>query len=298
MSPSSSSGAGTTRTSAEVGASRTAGVIGSPIQHSLSPALHRAAYAELGLTGWHYHCEEVRSGELAAYLAGRPADWVGLSVTRPGKEEALAAADVVSDVARLTRAANTLVRDDDSAAWSADNTDVEGIRRAFLHGGVVQGQPRRGLVYGSGATARSALVALQALGVVEVLLVVRDQARPATVELAGRLGLSLRVGRLEEPLPVGVADLAVSTVPALDPAEAVPPSWQGAAGCVAALDVIYVPWPTPWSQFVAASGTPVIAGVEMLLHQAAVQVELMTGLPAPVAAMRHGLQQSSRECEP
>lgn len=293
MSPSSSSGAGTTPTSAEAGPLVYAGVIGSPIAHSLSPALHRAAYAELGLTGWRYHREEVRAGELAAYLAGRPRDWVGLSVTMPGKEEALAAAHVVSDVARLTGAANTLVRDRDG--WSADNTDVEGIRRAFVEGGVVPGRPRRGLVFGSGATARSALVALHGLGVTDVRLVVRDRARPATLELAARLGLRVQVSRLDDPLPSGCADLAISTVPALCPAGPVPPSWQGAVGCVAALDVIYRPWPTPWSQFVAATGTPVIGGVEMLVHQAGAQVELMTGCPAPLAAMRRGLDLRSEQ---
>ncbi|MGI8948189.1 MAG: shikimate dehydrogenase [Ornithinimicrobium sp.] len=298
MSPSSSSGAGTTPTGAETKAPVHAGVIGSPIAHSLSPTLHRAAYAALGLTGWQYHREEVRSGELTAYLAARPPDWVGLSVTMPGKEEALAAADAVSDVAGLTGAANTLVRTD--AGWAGDNTDVQGIRRAFTEAGVLPGQASRGLVFGSGATARSALVALRGLGVSDVQLVVRDQARPATLELARPLGLRVRVVRLDDPLRPGSADLAISTVPALDPDSAgpVPPAWRGAQGCAATLDVVYRPWPTPFAREVAASGTRVIGGLEMLVHQAAAQVELMTGCVAPVTAMRAGLKGLSAEPVP
>lgn len=295
MWPSSSSGVGTTRTSADATGPRQAGVIGSPIAHSLSPALHRAAYAALGLTGWRYHREEVRAGELAAYLAGRPADWVGLSVTMPGKEEALAAADSISDMARLTGSANTLVRCSDG--WSADNTDVHGIRGALVEAGIAPDAAARALVVGSGATARSALVALHGLGVREVVLVVRDKARTDTLELAHRLGLDCHVARLDEALPGAPVDLAVSTLPAgAAPRTGAPPAfWQAATEAGVALDVVYRPWPTPWARHLSASGSTVVGGVQVLLHQAAQQVELMTGRPAPLAAMRRCLDLEPRE---
>ncbi len=295
MWPSSSSGVGTTRTSADEPGSRQAGVIGSPIAHSLSPALHRAAYAALGLTGWRYHREEVRAGELATYLAGRPVDWIGLSVTMPGKEEALAAAGTASDVARLTGSANTLVRDGEG--WAADNTDVYGIRASLLQTGMVPDTARRAMVVGSGATARSAIAALHGLGVREILLVVRTQARPQTLELTRRLGLDCRVAGLDEQVDGAPVDLAVSTVPAdaVPGAGAVPRSWQAATQAGVALDVVYRPWPTPWARHLVASGATVIPGVELLTHQAARQVELMTGRAAPLEAMRQSVDTEPRE---
>lgn len=289
MSSCSRSGVGTTPTAAEV-RPRHAGVVGSPIEHSLSPTLHRAAYDALGLPEWTYHREEVRSGELTAYLHARPADWVGLSVTMPAKEEALSVADEASTVALLTGAANTLVRTADG--WRADNTDVEGIRRSFLSAGVVPGTVTRGLVVGSGSTARSALVALHGLGVREVVLSVRDQPRPAAVLLGTSLGLELQITQLDTPLCEEPVELAVSTIPALDPGTE--PAMRTIQACVA-LDVVYHPWPTPWSARTEAAGARIIAGQEMLLHQAARQVELMTGCPAPVAAMRKALHQVERE---
>ncbi len=295
MWPSSSSGVGTTPTSADATGPQQAGVIGSPIAHSLSPTLHRAAYAALGLTGWRYHREEVRAGELAAYLAGRPADWIGLSVTMPGKQEALAAADTASDVARLSGSANTLLRA--GQGWVADNTDVYGIRASLLEAGCVPDSARRAIVVGSGATARSTLVALHGLGVGEIVLVVRGQARSETLELTRSLGLDCRVAGLDEEVDGAPVDLAVSTVPAdaAPGAGAVPRSWQAAAGAAVALDVVYQPWPTPWARHLLASGTTVVAGVELLTHQAAQQVELMTGRAAPLEAMRDSVRMEPRE---
>lgn len=262
---------------------RHAGVIGSPIAHSLSPTLHRAAYRALGLHDWEYHREEVAAGGLGAYLAARPPCWVGLSVTMPGKEEALAAASERTVGAERSGAANTLVRV--AGGWAAHNTDIDGMVAALQEAGC-QHTPRRAWLVGSGATARSALVALQAIGVREVLLQVRERPREATLALAAVLGLDVVLVAGSEPRR-GVVDVAVSTLPAGALLE-LPPALD-LHRCTA-LDVVYAPWPTPWSQQVRTRGAVVVDGSGMLLHQAARQVELMTGLSAPVGQMRQALR--------
>jgi shikimate dehydrogenase len=266
-------------------------VVGSPIGHSLSPVLHRAAYQALGLTGWSYGRAEVRAGELAAYVAALPTGWVGLSVTMPGKEEALALAAVAGDEARLTGAANTLVRTD--AGWRADNTDVAGLAAALSEAGAVG---RTALVVGSGATARSALVALHRCGVTEVVLQVRRTARVDTLALADTLGLTVRTLRYGGPAPDAAdLDLAVSTVPAGGGPAPLP---TGDVAGLVALDVVYDPWPTAWAGELARRGARVVSGESMLLHQAARQVQLMTGLPAPLEAMRRALAQVREAATP
>lgn len=272
-------------------------MVGSPIGHSLSPVLHRAAYAALGLTGWSYGRVEVPAGELAAFVAALPADYVGLSVTMPGKEEALALAAEAGAEARQTGAANTLVRT--GAGWRADNTDVAGLVAALTEvaargtgvgEAVSVGAPERGgaaLVVGSGATARSALVALHRLGVTDVVLQVRGSPRPQTVALADALGLRVRALRFDGPAPdAAVLGLAVSTVPSGGDC---PPMPTGDVAGLVALDVVYDPWPTAWAAELARRGARVVSGESMLLHQAARQVEVMTGRPAPVEAMRRAL---------
>lgn len=266
------------------GMARSAGVVGSPIQHSLSPLLHRAAYAALGLDGWSYHRTEVPAGALAAYVAGLGPQWAGLSVTMPGKEEALALAREAGPEAGLVGAANTLTRV--GGGWRADNTDVPGVLAALRESGVCRVESA--VLVGSGATARSVMVALAGLGVQQVRVLVRERVREGTVDLAGRLGLSLEVERYADLQPGSTrpADVVVSTVPvgATPPADRLDP----VAGLVV-LDVVYAPWPTPFAAELAGRGARVVGGESMLLHQAAEQVRLMTGMEPPVSAMRAAL---------
>jgi shikimate dehydrogenase len=260
-----------------------AGVVGSPIEHSLSPVLHTAAYAVLGLLDWTYSRQEVPGGRLAAHVARLDETWVGLSVTMPGKEEALALAVESGDEARLVGAANTLTRV--PGGWRADNTDVLGLMWALREAGV----PRPGRVdlIGSGATARSALVALQRLGAGPVRCVVRDRLRRETAALADTLGMQLEVVRYAEwPGSTARADLLLSTVPQ-GATPAVDAAAVAAGGVV--FDVVYAPWPSPLASAAAAHGIRAIGGWNMLLHQAVEQVRLMTGLEAPVPAMRAAL---------
>lgn len=271
-----------------------AGVVGSPITHSLSPVLHRSAYAALGLDGWSYDRAEVAAGQLARHVCGLGPEWAGLSVTMPGKEEALALASTASEEALLAGAANTLLRR--GVDWYADNTDVPGLAAALAEAGA--GAPRSAVVVGGGATARSALLALRRLGVADVTFLVRDGLRPRTRQLLDRLAGTgsapdVRVRALADgiPLEAGVADVVVATLPTGAPAPAVQEPGATAALPVV-LDVTYAPWPTPLAAAVrAASGGRVqtVRGTTMLLHQAARQVELMTGLQPPLAAMREAL---------
>lgn len=273
----------TTPTSADP--PRHAGVVGSPIAHSLSPVLHRAAYAALGLTGWSYHRAEVRSGELAAYLGSRPDDWVGVSVTMPGKEDALALARSASARAALVGAANTLVRT--GPGWHAENTDVHGVTQALREAGY-HGPPDVAVVVGSGATARAVLVALHEMGARQVRFVVREDVRPQTRALAGRLGLRVGLCRHHDPVAAwGSPDVVVSTVP-----RGRTPAVDGPGGLAHAvvLDVVYAGWPSPWAADLGSVGVRVHRGGSMLLHQAAGQVHLMTGRPPPLDAMRQALR--------
>ncbi len=262
-----------------------AGVVGSPVAHSLSPVLHRAAYAALGLEGWSYDRAEVPAGELAAHVAALGPDWAGLSVTMPGKEEALSLAVEASAPAVAVGAANTLVRR--RAGWYADNTDVDGLRAALVESGVVE--VHHAVVVGGGATARSALLALRDLGVRSVRILVRDRLRPPTARLVESLGLDVRVGRLADGLRLDDAEVVLSTLPGGTPA---PPVLRAGAPRATVMDVSYAPWPSPLADAVdqATQGrVPVVRGTRMLLHQAARQVELMTGRDAPTSAMDEAL---------
>lgn len=251
-------------------------MLGSPVAHSLSPALHRAAYAALGLDR-RYDAVDVRPAELADFLAGLGPDWAGLSLTMPLKQTVLPLLDGLSDVARATGAANTVVLDDDGS--HGDNTDVAGIVAALREVGVTRAE--RAVVVGGGATAASALAALALLGDPAPLVLVRDPGRTGPLlAAAGRLGVRPVVALLD-PARLAGADVVVGTVPrgALD--GLVLPRCEGVL-----LDVVYDPWPT--SLALAWSG-PVVGGAVLLLHQAARQLELMTGRSAPLDAMRAAL---------
>ena len=261
-------------------------VWGSPVTHSLSPVLHRAAYASLGLD-WSYGRREVDADAFADALAGVGAACRGLSLTMPLKEAALAAADVVDDPARATGAANTLVPV--VAGWSAHNTDVDGIRRALADAGAPG--PASVLVIGSGATARSTLAAVAGT-VRRVVLMVRDRVRPETLEQACAAGLPVEVVGLGEWVP---ADVVVSTVPPASVTGLDRLAQPDASGRTVLLDVVYGGGPTPLERAAEAAGWAVAPGTDMLLHQATRQVELMTGRPAPLEAMRAALDAALAE---
>ena len=258
-----------------------AAVLGRPIAHSLSPLLHRAAYAALGLTDWTYDALDVGADELPELIAGLGPEWRGFSVTMPCKQAAVAVADVVEPLPRLLGAANTLVRTE--AGWRAENTDVVGIGMALQVAGVESGP--RAAILGAGGTAAAAAVALASLGAQHVEIVVREPARATGLAgLLEGLGVATAVSGFGSS---GVeAPLVVSTVPLGGQEAAAGLPWRAEH---TVLDVLYDPWPTALAARVAAAGGRVVAGSDVLFWQATVQVELMTGQAAPLDAMRRAL---------
>jgi len=260
-----------------------AAVLGRPVGHSLSPVLHTAAYAALGLADWSYTAVDCGERELPGLLAGLGPEWAGLSLTMPLKRAALAVADSADPLAAAVGSANTLVLGGGRRAYT---TDVAGIAEALREAGLTA--PRTAVVRGAGGTAQAALAALAALGLDAAVVLVRDPARAGELRAtADRLGVALDL-RAGLPGPVPAADLVISTLPAGAADGLAPP-----AGAVV-LDVVYAPWPTRFAATAAAAGGTVVSGLAMLLHQAAAQVELMTGRPAPVPAMRAALDSAVR----
>ncbi|MER6949925.1 shikimate dehydrogenase [Nonomuraea sp. NPDC000554] len=267
-----------------------AAVMGSPIGHSLSPFLHRAAYQAMGLDGWSYEAFECDEGRLPEMLRGlRPVRgeagasedaWAGLSLTMPLKRAVLPLLDTVSEPAVEVGGANTVVFREGAA--HGDNTDVYGIERALAEAGVPV--PTSATVLGGGATAASALAALRNLGLFSATLLVREPARAGeTTEVAERLGVALSVRTFDKLDALVDVDLVVSTLPG----GAADAFAHRLARVPALFDVVYSPWPTRAAAAVEAAGGTVVGGFAMLLHQAVRQVELMTGrADVPVEAMR------------
>jgi shikimate dehydrogenase len=277
-----------------------AAVLGQPIAHSLSPALHRAAYRALGLHDWSYDLVECDEAGLGDYVNSRGPEWAGLSLTMPLKRTVLPLLDHVDHVAAATGGANTVVfRAEGRYGY---NTDVQGIVDALTEAGAPASAAAglgRVMIIGAGATACSALAAVGELGAPGADVVLRDPSRAdGVLATAARLGLQVRLRPWEDLIGADapVPELLISTVPAgaADAyAERVRLTHQ--APPVAVLDVVYHPWPTPLAQAAMAVGAAVASGYAMLLHQAAAQVELMTGKPAPLEAMREaGMRELAR----
>jgi shikimate dehydrogenase len=267
---------------------RRCAVLGSPIAHSLSPVLHRAAYADLGLD-WDYDAREVTEDGLGAFLDGLDASWRGLSLTMPLKRSVVPLLDELTGRAGQALAANTVVLE--NGRRTGHNTDVPGISAALRER--YDGPVDHAVVVGGGATAASAILGLADLGCRRVTLLVRDaDSARATVETAarhpGRPAVDVRLLGAP-PVP---ADVLVSTIPV----RAQTPAVLALAEQVRAVfDVVYDPWPTP------LAGAPhttraLVSGLDLLVHQAALQVELMTGADrAPLAAMRRAGERALAE---
>ena len=260
-----------------------AAVLGSPVSHSLSPVLHRAAYRALGLSGWTYEAIECDEARLPALLDGCGPDWAGLSLTMPLKRAVLPLLDTTEPLAAEVGGANTVIFA--AGARHGHNTDVPGMITTLTTAGISAAGPA--LILGAGATACSALAALRGLGGSEATVAVRDLARAADLLAAARrLGMTVRLTEFGGQATTGSWHLLISTVPSgaadiyaerMLHADLVP--W-------AVLDVVYHPWPTRLAAAAEHTGAVVIGGFELLLRQAARQVELMTARSAPTAAMR------------
>ncbi|MBF0687608.1 MAG: shikimate dehydrogenase [Cellulomonas sp.] len=267
-------------------AHRRAAVLGHPIAHSLSPVLHRAAYAALGLDTWRYDAVDVTEDQLPGFVEGLDASWAGLSLTMPLKQTVVPLLDHVEPLAQVVGAVNTVLVHGSGAArvLTGANTDVHGLVAALGEAGVSGGVRSAG-VLGAGATAASTLAALAQLGCASPRVYVRSQARAGgLLRAAHRMGVEPRLCRLDDAAgEIGRLDVVVSTLPA----HAADPLADGLAAEVrgALLDVSYDPRPTALSVAWARLGGRVVGGERMLLHQAAEQVRLMTGRTAPTSAM-------------
>ncbi len=279
-----------------------AAVLGHPIAHSLSPVLHRAAYAALGL-GWTYDAVDVTEESLPAFVRALDGTWAGLSLTMPLKQAVLPLLDHVEPLAGVVGSVNTVVVQRGGARPSlvGANTDVHGIVAALTEGGARAEAAGSGsasaLVLGAGATAASALAALAQLGVTASTVLARSIARAGgTMRAATRMGVDAAI-RTITPLERTVealarADLVVSTLP--------PGAADELAGLLGAgvrvhgtlLDCAYTPRPTALVAAWRAAGGSAVTGERMLLHQAGEQVRLMTGERAPLAAMDEALAEA------
>lgn len=247
-------------------------VLGSPIGHSRSPALHRAAYSALGL-GWDYGAVDVTEGELAAFIASRGAEWRGLSLTMPLKRTVLPLLDSRDELTELTGGANTVLFDEvrGSRVLRGFNTDVYGLVAAFRGAGIERLDSVR--VLGSGATAASALVAVSRLGARRIEISARTPARAARLqELGVVLGLEVSVDSLDSAVEYSVPDAVVNTIPG--GADAVVRFPDPVRTQAVLFEVAYDPWPTPLAASWSAAGGRVISGLEMLVHQALIQVRV------------------------
>ena len=258
-------------------------VLGSPIGHSRSPLLHRAAYDSLGLD-CSYDAVEVTEDSLRGFLDGLDESWRGLSLTMPLKRAVMPLLDEVSDVAVRAGAANTVVLAE-GRRYGA-NTDVPGAAAALRER--YDGPVDRVVVVGGGATAASLLLALADLGCGEAVVVVRSPARAAeTLEAVGRHPSQPRVDVrvLGEELELDRADVVASTVPASVQEPALLESLLELAPGVV-FEVVYDPWPTPLMTVTKDAGTLLVHGLDLLTLQAALQVELLNGSSVDVEILR------------
>jgi len=254
-------------------------VIGKPIAHSLSPAMHRAAYAALGFDDWTYDAFEVDEAGLKGFLENLDESWVGLSLTMPLKRAVIPLADEVTTVAGALQVANTL--EVGGQHRIASNTDCAGAVGALAERGVRNVKSIR--VLGGGATAASIVYAVARNPGLKVEFLVRDELRSAeSIAVAERAGADVTVRPLDAPM-LDVVDLLVSTVPG----KAVRKQAHDLVDAShAVFDVVYEPWPTPLASAAALKGLPFVSGLDLLAHQAAFQVELFTGQPIDPQVLR------------
>jgi shikimate dehydrogenase len=269
-------------------------VLGWPIEHSLSPVLHTAAYRDLGLVGWSYQAIECDEARLPALLDSLGPEWAGLSLTMPLKRAVLPLLGRADPLVTQVGGANTVLLADGIRAGY--NTDVAGVMTALSEAGVSLDGPV--LMLGGGATACSALVALRQAGAAAVTVAVRDPATAGPLlQAAGKCGIRVRLVAFgsgeerrqwlgEHRLRGRPWRLVLSTVPGGAADEYADLVAAGELAADAVFDVQYHPWPTRLAAAAGAVGAVVISGFELLLHQAAGQVALMTGAAAPVEAMR------------
>ncbi|WP_449277429.1 shikimate dehydrogenase family protein [Leucobacter sp. GX24907] len=263
-------------------------VLGSPIAHSRSPLIHRAAYEVLGLD-WEFDRDELVAADLEGYLAERSRGWRGFAVTMPLKEEAYRLSALRDPVAEESGVVNTMLRlDTDDPRWAGFNTDVLGLAAAISKAGL---DATRTAVIGSGATAVSAVLAARRLGAEHVEVVARNEEAAAALvqkfsgsrEPGAETGLRMSTTHLLAPAALerlteaggatasGTPTLVISTLPGPAGTGLVLPEQLAAAPL---FDVAYDPWPSPLATHWQHAGGRAHAGIGMLVEQALIQVRI------------------------
>ena len=263
---------------------RRCAVLGSPIGHSLSPVLHRAAYAELGLD-WTYDAVEVDGPGLAGFLTGLDDRWRGLSLTMPLKRTVMPLLDEADPWARVSGGANTVVLED--GRLLGHNTDVPGAVQALTEAGARD--LTHAVVLGAGATAASTGLALADLGVRTIRLLARDPSRAE--ETAAALAADPRLAIDVLPLDGAgiVGEIVVSTIPVAAQDDALVAATCGAA---VVFEVVYDPWPSPLAAAAVERGQALVSGLDLLVHQAVLQFAMFTGHNGPLDSMRAAGEQA------
>lgn len=249
-------------------------MIGDPIAHSLSPCLHKAAYAWLGLD-WTYDRHQVRADQVSDFVAGLGKNWRGLSVTMPCKQ-AIVELGNPDEVTAALGVGNTAIftgTPGNTSTTSIYNTDVSGIRRLLEGEGV--GAKSQVVIFGNGATARSCVYALAEMGVSRVKVRARDDSKTTCLAADGAQW------GIEVISTDTVGTELISTVPA-----DVAIKWALDMTKVnLVFDVLYHPWPTPLVSMAVHNGVPVLSGLDLLAAQAIDQIKLMTGLVVPFSVL-------------
>jgi shikimate dehydrogenase len=263
------------------GSTRKVGVIGWPVEHSLSPVIHNAAFVALGMD-WVYVALPVAAARLPAALEGLGAlGFAGANVTMPHKTRAAELVLDLSDDARLLRAVNTIVVGTDGPA--GHNTDALGFERFLREDTGFDPSGRAALLFGAGGGARACALALSRGGLAELSVAVREPSRGedlrATLEGSGT---ALRVVSIDDVSEVH-AGLIVNATPLGVHGERLPlPSLvPGVVG----VDLLYRPSATPFQAEIREGGGSVFGGLGLLLHQAAISFELWTGQTPPLSVM-------------
>lgn len=250
-------------------------VLGSPIAHSRSPFIHRAAYTMLGLP-WEYQAVDVTEERLAGFLNTRDDTWLGFSVTMPLKGEARRLSAVLDPVATESAVVNTLLRlidHDGQPSWAGFNTDVAGLAAALEERAFDLSHT---LVFGSGATAMSAVMAARMLGASRVsVLARRPEAAAALAEQFSDAshGFACDASSIVDGISQ-MSDTATSVISTIPGDVQTTMNFEVLPTHVPLFDVAYDPWPSPFAAHWRAGGGVVEPGISMLVHQALLQVRI------------------------
>ncbi len=260
---------------------RVCAVVGNPARHSRSPAIHNAAFAEVGLD-WEFTSFELPVGSGAAALdAMRALDLAGLSATMPFKADVAAAADEVSDDVAALGVANCIVPLP-NGRLRAENTDSVGFINALKSDANLSPEGIHAVILGGGGAARAVVWALGTNGAAKVTVINRSpENATTTATLAGSVGVT---GTYDN---ISSADLIVNATPAgMGTDDSMPCAPDLISSSQVAIELIYEPLETPWLKVLRAQGVQAHNGLSMLVHQAAAAFELWTGIPAPVDTMK------------